>query len=41
MGLQLFFDIHASTWDDWPLRDAGIQARRASEFIIASVRSRG
>ena len=24
MGLQMFFDTHASTWDDTPLRDAGI-----------------
>ncbi len=39
MGLQLFFDTHSSTWDDKPLRDAGIKPRSASEFIIASVRS--
>jgi uncharacterized protein YbjT (DUF2867 family) len=39
MGLQLFFDTHASTWDDTPLRDAGIKPRSAGEFIIASVRS--
>ncbi len=39
MGLQLFFDTHASTWDDKPLRDSGIEPRPAGEFIIASARS--
>jgi hypothetical protein len=37
MGLQLFFDTHPATWDDKPLRDAGIEPRPASEFITASV----
>lgn len=27
MGLQLFFDSNASTWDDAPLHDAGIEPR--------------
>jgi uncharacterized protein YbjT (DUF2867 family) len=40
MGLQLFFDRHASTWDDTPLRDAGIDGRPATEFITASVTAR-
>ena len=39
MGLQLFFDRHASTWDDAPLLDAGIDGRPATEFITASVTS--
>jgi uncharacterized protein YbjT (DUF2867 family) len=37
MGLSLFFDTHAATWDDKPLRDAGIVPRPVSEFITASV----
>lgn len=37
MGLQRFFDRHASTWDDAPLRDAGIDGRPATEFINTSV----
>ena len=36
MGLQLFFDRHASTWDDTPLRDVGIDGRPATEFIAAT-----
>lgn len=36
MGLQLFFDTQASTWDDQPLRDAGVDPRPATEFIKAS-----
>lgn len=40
MGLQLFFDTHASTWDDTPLREAGVEPRPASEFISASVTAR-
>jgi NADH dehydrogenase len=32
-GLALFFDAHASTWDDAPLRKAGIEPRPASAFI--------
>lgn len=39
MGLQLFFDTHASTWDDKPLRDAGVDARSATEFITATVKA--
>ena len=37
MGLQLFFDRHASTWDDSPLREAGIDGRPVNAFITASV----
>jgi hypothetical protein len=37
MALSLFFDTHAATWDDKPLRDAGIVPRPVSEFITASV----
>jgi uncharacterized protein YbjT (DUF2867 family) len=37
LGLSLFFDRHAATWDDKPLRDAGIVPRPVSEFITASV----
>ena len=41
VGLQLFFDTHPATWDDKPLRDAGIEPRPASEFITASVTQPG
>lgn len=37
LGLELFFDTHPSTWDDAPLRDAGIEPRPASEFIARTV----
>lgn len=33
LGLSLFLDTHAATWDDAPLRAAGIEPRPASEFI--------
>ena len=35
--IERFFDRHASTWDDAPLRDAGIDGRPATEFINTSV----
>jgi uncharacterized protein YbjT (DUF2867 family) len=37
MGLSLFFDTHASTWGDAPLRDAGIEPRPATEYIARAV----
>ena len=40
MGLQLFFDRHASTWDDTPLREADVEPRPAIGFITASVTAR-
>jgi NADH dehydrogenase len=33
MGMALYADTHPATWDDAPLRDAGITPRSASEFI--------
>jgi hypothetical protein len=39
LGLELFFDTHASTWDDTPLREAGIEPRPASEFIARTARA--
>ena len=33
MGMALYSDTHPATWDDAPLRDAGITPRPASEFI--------
>jgi hypothetical protein len=36
----LFFDTHASTWDDSPLREAGIEPRSASEFIARTAGAR-
>ena len=33
MGMALYADTHPATWDDAPLRDAGITPRPASEFI--------
>lgn len=38
MGMALFSDTHPSTWDDRPLRDAGIPPHPASAFIGRSVR---
>jgi NADH dehydrogenase len=40
LGLELFFDTHASTWDDSPLREAGIKARSAGEFIARTAGAR-
>lgn len=37
LGLELFFDTHPGTWDDSPLREAGIEPRPASEFIARAV----
>jgi NADH dehydrogenase len=36
MGMALFFDTHPGTWDDAPLREAGIEPRPATAFIQAS-----
>lgn len=33
LGLALFFDGHAATWDDKPLRDAGIVPRTVGAYI--------
>ncbi len=33
MGMALFFDTHPGTWDDTPLREAGIDPRPATAFI--------
>lgn len=33
MGMALFSDTHGETWDDAPLRDAGIDPRPASAYI--------
>jgi NADH dehydrogenase len=33
MGMALFFDTHPGTWDDTPLRQAGIDPRPATEYI--------
>ena len=40
LGLELFFDTHASTWDESPLREAGIEPRPASEFIARTAGAR-
>lgn len=40
LGLELFFDSHASTSDDRPLREAGIDPRPASEFIAHAAGAR-
>lgn len=37
MGLALNGDLHAATWDDQPLRDAGIAPRSVRAFVEASV----
>ncbi len=36
MGMSLYSDTHPATWDDAPLRRAGITPRPATEFIRAS-----
>lgn len=33
MGMALYSDTHAATWDDRPLREAGIKPRPATEYI--------
>lgn len=33
MGMALYSDTHAATWDDKPLREAGIDPRPATAFI--------
>lgn len=35
MGMALHFDTHPSTWDDQPLREAGIDPRPATAYIQA------
>jgi len=40
MGMALFFDTHRGTWDDAPLRQAGIEPRPATAFIRASTVAR-
>ncbi|MCA1783489.1 MAG: SDR family oxidoreductase [Dermatophilaceae bacterium] len=37
MGMALHFDTHPSTWDDQPLREAGIDPRPATAYIKESV----
>lgn len=39
MGMSLFSDTHAGSWDDAPLREAGIDPRPATAFIQGSVGS--
>lgn len=39
VGLSLFFDTHAGTWDDRPLREVGVEPRPATAFIEAVVRA--
>ncbi|HYN57367.1 MAG TPA: NAD(P)H-binding protein [Motilibacterales bacterium] len=41
MGMSLYSDTHPATWDDAPLRAAGIAPRPASEFIDAAARALG
>lgn len=36
MGMALYSDTHPATWDDKPLRDAGIIPRRPQDFIAAT-----
>lgn len=38
MGMALHNDLHASAWDDAPLRDAGIDPTPASAYISEAVR---
>jgi hypothetical protein len=33
MGMALFFDTHAGSWDDAPMRAAGLDPRPATTFI--------
>ena len=40
MGMALFFDTHPGTWDDKPLREAGIEPRPATAYIGASTAAR-
>jgi len=39
-GMALFFDTHPGTWDDGPLREAGIEPRPATAFIRAATSAR-
>jgi uncharacterized protein YbjT (DUF2867 family) len=41
MGMALHSDTHPATWDDAPLREAGITPRPASEFITNAVLATG
>jgi NADH dehydrogenase len=41
MGMALFADTHPATWDDAPLRDAGITPRPASKFIESAAQASG
>ncbi len=41
MGMALYADTHPATWDDAPLREAGITPRPASEFITSAARAAG
>lgn len=41
MGMALYSDTHPATWDDAPLREAGIAPRPASEFITGAARAVG
>jgi uncharacterized protein YbjT (DUF2867 family) len=38
MGMALHNDLHPSTWDDAPLRDAGIEPTPAGDFIAEAAR---
>lgn len=37
MGMALYADTHPATWDDGPLRDAGIEPRPVERFIAGLV----
>jgi uncharacterized protein YbjT (DUF2867 family) len=41
MGMALYSDTHPATWDDAPLREAGITPRPASEFITGAASAVG
>ncbi len=41
MGMALYSDTHPATWDDAPLREAGITPRPASEFIRSAAPATG
>jgi NADH dehydrogenase len=40
MGMALFSDTHPGTWDDRPLREAGIEPRPATAFIRSATSAR-
>lgn len=41
MGMALYSDTHAATWDDRPLREAGIEPRPTTAFIEQAAASLG